>query len=84
MKRWRNGEPPNKKKKRNAGVVALYAAGHSMREVAGRFGVSLERVRQIVRREQPSLIRPMHDTRSHSSGLNASARRRWGRTSARR
>ena len=62
------------KNKRNAKLAAFYAKGHSMREVSDRFDVSLERVRQILRRGYPHLIRPQYDTRNNSTGLTASAR----------
>lgn len=43
-------------------IVALYSEGYSMRQVAERVGVSLERVRQILVRENVPR-RPKHVTR---------------------
>ncbi len=42
-------------------VVEMYAKGYSMREVASQHRISLEGVRQILRKVRPDLIRkPWH------------------------
>ena len=41
-----------KAKSRNLEILALKKKGLSLREIAGKFGISYERVRQIVNREK--------------------------------
>jgi|HubBroStandDraft_3_1064219.scaffolds.fasta_scaffold00290_2 hypothetical protein len=60
-----------RKNSRNDRLVQFYAYGNSMRETATKFKLSLERVRQLLRREAPHLIRRIGDTRSNSTGLSA-------------
>jgi len=57
---------------RDARLVELYQEGYSMRQVAARLDISLERVRQILTREGIPR-RPMHITRHHRkyTGLKA-------------
>jgi transposase len=61
---------------RNRAVVRYYAEGFSMRETAAHFGVTMQRVHQILKGYDPESIRPAHDTRSNSRGLSSSARSR--------
>ena len=42
------------------GIVGAYAFGRSLRETAEEFGVSHERVRQILKEDAPNLIRAPH------------------------
>ena len=58
---------------RNRQIIELYRKGYSLREVGKRVQLSFERVRRIVRKMAPWLIRRVGDTRSHSTGLAA----RW-------
>lgn len=60
---------------RDEKLIELYRSGHSMREVGEAFDISFERVRKILRRSAPHLIRPIGDTRNHSSGRAAGPRR---------
>jgi predicted DNA-binding protein YlxM (UPF0122 family) len=40
-----------------AQVIAYYADGHSLRACADRFGVSFQRVHQIIQKKAPQLMR---------------------------
>jgi hypothetical protein len=46
------------KRDRNLRLILFYHEGNSMRETADRFSLSLERVRQILVRDAPHVIRP--------------------------
>ena len=61
---------------RDVKLARAYASGKSMRECAAEFGISLERVRQILRKHWPEIIRRSGDTSQHSSGLHARIRSR--------
>ena len=50
---------PSINKMRNFQLAAYYQKGFTMRETALHFEVSLERVRQILRKYYPNLIRPV-------------------------
>lgn len=54
--------------KRDQRIVDLYRHGHSMREIASRVELSLARVREIIARDAPQLIRKIGDTRNNSTG----------------
>lgn len=38
-------------------LADFYAKGHSMREASAKFGVSMQRIQQLLRRDYPHLIR---------------------------
>jgi hypothetical protein len=40
-------------------LAAYYSDNHSMRQTATKFGISVERVRQLLRCHRPELIRPV-------------------------
>lgn len=60
---------------RDEALATYYHRGFSMRETAVEFSISLERVRQILRRDFPHLIRRAYDTRQNSTGLASNQRR---------
>ena len=60
--------------KRNAALAAYYAKGNSIREVAVKFNITLQRAHQILARDYPNLIRAVGDTRNNSTGLTSSER----------
>lgn len=71
MKRiWSKGELSM----RDSEIIKYYKLGYSMRECAKCFGVCLETVRRTLKAFAPKLIRPIGDTRNHSSGKAASNR----------
>jgi DNA-directed RNA polymerase specialized sigma24 family protein len=47
---------------RRSEIVAYYVAGHSLRACAKRFGVSFQRVHQIIQTESPEVMRIAHVT----------------------
>lgn len=55
-------------------VIAHYAAGNSLRECAKEFGITFQRVHDIITTCRPDLLRRPYDTRQNSTGL-ASAQR---------
>jgi hypothetical protein len=55
-------------------ILSEYLHGRSLREVADRFGLTVEGVRWIVRHYSPRAIRPQGDTRNNSTGLSAPER----------
>ena len=62
--------------KRNTDRIAdYYARGHSLRETAAKFGISMQRVHQLLLRDKPKLIRAPYDTSQHSTGLYSSQRK---------
>lgn len=60
--------------KRDLQIKLFYLGGHSIRETARRFGLSLQRIHQILRRDAPGVIRARYDTRSNSTGLTSAQR----------
>lgn len=45
---------------RNQKIVSRYIGGHSLREVAREFGISMQRVHQILNRVAPNCMRQPH------------------------
>jgi predicted DNA-binding protein YlxM (UPF0122 family) len=41
-------------------IIAYYADGHSLRECAEFFGITFQRVHQIIQRKAPQLMRAAH------------------------
>ena len=54
-----------RKKRNTKNIVAYYARGFSLRETASRFGLSMQRIHQLLRRDKKKIIRPPYDTRQH-------------------
>ncbi|KKL99991.1 hypothetical protein LCGC14_1808900 [marine sediment metagenome] len=54
--------------KRTRMMVEAYKAGGTLREVAAQFGVSMQRVQQVVERHAPEAMRPRGETRFPSVG----------------
>ena len=46
--------------KRDALIVSRYRQGLTLREVAALFGMTMQRVHQIIQRDAPQLMRPAH------------------------
>jgi uncharacterized protein (DUF433 family) len=56
------GRPGHRMKRgRRSEIVAYYVAGHSLRECAKQFGVSFQRVHQIVQAESPDAMHAPYD-----------------------
>lgn len=41
-------------------IIAAYRSGLTLRECGKAFNLSFERVAQVIRRDAPNLMRPMH------------------------
>lgn len=55
-------------------VIAHYAAGNSLRECAKAFGITFQRVHDIITSCRPDLLRRRYDTRQNSTALSSSQR----------
>ena len=49
------GRPP--KAERNQAIIAAYKRGDTLRMIGVAFGISMQRVHEIIRREAPEIIR---------------------------
>ena len=56
-------------------IAAYYKRGYSLRETAAKFGISMQRVHQLLLRDKPKLIRAVGNTSQNSRGLYSSQRK---------
>ena len=70
---YRAAEPPQidtptamRKKRNTKSIVAYYARGFSLRGIS-RFGLSMQRIHQLLVRDKKKIIRPPYDTREHGN-----------------
>lgn len=58
---------------RRAEIWERYASGLSLREVADEFGISFQRVHQIIEEDAPQTMRVPYDTTQNSTGKRRKA-----------
>lgn len=61
--------------KRRAKIVEAYRGGYTLRQCGELFGISMQRVQQVISTDAPEILRPKHVVpkprrRNHVSGKN--------------